>query len=141
LPPVTLKGNTRPLTVSNNKKISNDNFRVVTTHKKRMIQVNNLSKKYNGTTVLNIENLEIPKGSLGLVGNNGAGKTTFYFLDLIQPSTGSILNNGILVNASEDWKPLQLLLLTKAFDRLFDTGRVYFIGDLRVKTRLISMLY
>jgi ABC-type enterochelin transport system ATPase subunit len=26
-----------------------------------MIQVNNLSKKYNGTTVLNIENLEIPK--------------------------------------------------------------------------------
>jgi ABC-2 type transport system ATP-binding protein len=42
-----------------------------------MIQVNNLSKKYNGTTVLNIENLEIPKGSLGLVGNNGAGKTTF----------------------------------------------------------------
>jgi ABC-2 type transport system ATP-binding protein len=36
----------------------------------------------------------------------------------------SILNNGILVNASEDWKPLQLLLLTKAFDRLFDTGRV-----------------
>jgi hypothetical protein len=30
----------------------------------------------------------------------------------------------VLVNASEDWKPLQLLLLTKAFDRLFDTGRV-----------------
>jgi ABC-type multidrug transport system ATPase subunit len=27
-----------------------------------MIQVNNLSKKYNGTTVLNIENLEILKG-------------------------------------------------------------------------------
>jgi hypothetical protein len=28
-----------------------------------MIQVNQLSKKYNGTTVLNIENLEIPKGT------------------------------------------------------------------------------
>jgi ABC-2 type transport system ATP-binding protein len=41
-----------------------------------MIQVNNLSKKNNGTTVLNIENLEIGQ-SLGLVGNNGAGKTTF----------------------------------------------------------------
>jgi ABC-type polysaccharide/polyol phosphate transport system ATPase subunit len=35
--------------------------------------------------------------SLGLVGNNGAG-TTFLLFDLIQPSTGSILNNG-LVNA------------------------------------------
>jgi ABC-type molybdenum transport system ATPase subunit/photorepair protein PhrA len=77
LPPVTLKGNTRPLTVSNNKKISNDNFRVVTTHKKRMIQVNNLQKKYNGTTVLNIENLEIPKDKVWSCGNNGAGKTTF----------------------------------------------------------------
>ena len=41
-----------------------------------MIQVNQLSKTYNGTTVLKIENLEIPKGqSFGLVGNNGAGKT------------------------------------------------------------------
>jgi hypothetical protein len=58
------KRNTRPLTVSNNKKISNDNFRV-TTHKKRMIQVNNLSKKYNGTTVLNIENLEIQRTKFG----------------------------------------------------------------------------
>jgi len=61
-----------------------------------MIQVNNLSKKYNGISVLNIENLEIPKGqSFGLVGNNGAGKTTFFslLLDLIQPTTGHIFNN------------------------------------------------
>ena len=45
-----------------------------------MIQVNNLTKRYNlGTMVLNMPNLEIPKGqSFGLVGNNGAGKTTFF---------------------------------------------------------------
>ena len=44
-----------------------------------MIQVHNLSKTYNnGVKVLNVESLEIPKGqSFGLVGNNGAGKTTF----------------------------------------------------------------
>jgi ABC-2 type transport system ATP-binding protein len=66
-----------------------------------MIQVNNLSKKNNGTTVLNIENLEIPKGqSLGLVEITVPVKQPFsLLLDLIQPSTGSILNNGILVNA------------------------------------------
>ncbi len=40
-----------------------------------MINVQNLSKSYNGTTVLKIDTLEIPKGqSFGLVGNNGAGK-------------------------------------------------------------------
>jgi hypothetical protein len=61
LPPVTLKEK-YALTVSNNKKISNDKSLESSQHiKKRMIQVNNLSKKYNGTTVLNIENLEIPK--------------------------------------------------------------------------------
>jgi hypothetical protein len=54
----------------------------------------------------------------------------------------SIINNGILVNASEDWKPLQLLLLMKAFDRLF-TPEEYFISlaIYAVKTRLILMLY
>ena len=35
-----------------------------------MISVSNLSKSYNGVTVLNIENLDIPAGeSFGLVGN------------------------------------------------------------------------
>ena len=55
-----------------------------------MIQVTQLSKSYGPTTVLNIEHLDIPKGqSFGLVGNNGAGKTTFFslILDLIQPSS------------------------------------------------------
>jgi ABC-type multidrug transport system ATPase subunit len=55
-----------------------------------MIITSNLSKKYNGVSVLHIENLEIPKGqSFGLVGNNGAGKTTYFslLLDLIQPTT------------------------------------------------------
>ena len=72
-----------------------------------MIQVTNLSKKYNNTTVLNIANLEIPKGqSFGLVGNNGAGKTTFFslLLDLIDPTSGQIINHDIPVNTSEIWK-------------------------------------
>ena len=63
-----------------------------------MITTSNLSKKYNNYTVLNIEALEIPKGqSFGLVGNNGAGKTTYFslLLDLIQPTTGYIKNNNV----------------------------------------------
>lgn len=101
-----------------------------------MIQVNNLSKKYNETIVLNIESLEIPKGqSFGLVGNNGAGKTTFFslLLDLIQPTTGNILNNGIQVNTSENWKPFTASFLDESFliGYLTPEEYFYFIGDLR----------
>ncbi len=102
-----------------------------------MIQVNNLSKTYNnGVTVLNIQNLEIPKGqSFGLVGNNGAGKTTFFslLLDLIQPSSGCIKTNEIQVNTSEAWKPFTSAFIDESFLIGYLTAEeyFYFIGDLR----------
>lgn len=102
-----------------------------------MIQVNNLSKIYtNGKKVLNIANLEIPKGqSFGLVGNNGAGKTTFFslILDLIEPTTGSIINNGVTVNQSEAWKPFTSAFIDESFLIGYLTAEeyFYFIGDLR----------
>ncbi|MDC6404155.1 MULTISPECIES: ABC transporter ATP-binding protein [Maribacter] len=101
-----------------------------------MITVQNLSKKYGIQTVLNIENLEIPTGqSFGLVGNNGAGKTTFFslLLDLIQPSSGHIENNGIQVNTSEAWKPITSSFIDETFliGYLTPEEYFYFIGDLR----------
>lgn len=101
-----------------------------------MIQVSNLSKTYNGTTVLNIEHLEIKKGeSFGLVGNNGAGKTTFFslLLDLIQPSTGHIVSNKVQINQSEDWKPFTAAFLDESFliGYLTPEEYFYFIGELR----------
>jgi ABC-2 type transport system ATP-binding protein len=101
-----------------------------------MIQVNQLSKKYNGTTVLHIDNLSIPKGqSFGLVGNNGAGKTTFFslLLDLIQPTTGEIVNNEIPVHTSENWKHFTASFLDESFliGYLTPEEYFYFIGDLR----------
>ena len=102
-----------------------------------MIQVNTLSKTYNnGVTVLNIEKLEIPKGqSFGLVGNNGAGKTTFFslLLDLIQPTKGNIINNSVQVNTSEAWKPFTAAFIDESFLIGYLTAEEYFsfIGDLR----------
>ena len=101
-----------------------------------MIQVNNLTKTYKGITVLNIGNLEIQKGeSFGLVGNNGAGKTTFFslLLDLIEPSTGSITSNGIQVNKSEGWKPFTAAFIDETFliGYLTPEEYFYFIGELR----------
>lgn len=101
-----------------------------------MIHTQNLSKTYGAATVLNIENLEIPKGQcFGLVGNNGAGKTTFFslLLDLIEPSTGQILNNGVQVNTSEDWKPFTSAFIDESFliGYLTPEEYFYFIGELR----------
>lgn len=102
-----------------------------------MIQVTNLTKKYSsGVTVLNIASLEIPKGqSFGLVGNNGAGKTTFFslLLDLIQPSTGYITNQEIQVNTSEAWKSFTSAFIDESFLIGYLTAEeyFYFIGELR----------
>lgn len=101
-----------------------------------MIKSAELTKKYGNTTVLNIESLEIPKGqTFGLVGNNGAGKTTFFnlLLDLIQPTTGFITNNEIQVNKSEDWKPFTAAFIDESFliGYLTPEEYFYFIGDLR----------
>ena len=101
-----------------------------------MIKAQNLTKTYSGTTVLNIENLEIPKGqSFGLVGNNGAGKTTFFslLLDLIQPSTGYITSNNIQINTSEAWKPYTAAFIDESFliGYLTPEEYFYFVGELR----------
>jgi len=105
-----------------------------------MIKTVNLTKKYNDVTVLNIEQIDIPKGqSFGLVGNNGAGKTTYFslLLDLIQPSSGFIENNGVLVHESEDWKPFTSSFIDESFLIGYLTAEeyFYFIGDLRHQSR------
>jgi len=101
-----------------------------------MITTSDLSKAYKGNTVLNIPELSIPKGqSFGLVGNNGAGKTTYFslLLDLIRPTTGHIANNEVLVHESEDWKPFTSAFIDESFliGYLTPEEYFYFIGDLR----------
>jgi len=101
-----------------------------------MIQTTQLSKKYGSAEVLNINELEIPTGqSFGLVGNNGAGKTTYFniLLDLIRPTTGAIVNHDIQVNTSEDWKQFTGSFIDESFLIGYLTPEEYFdfIGDLR----------
>jgi ABC-2 type transport system ATP-binding protein len=101
-----------------------------------MITVHDITKTYGTQTVLNIPFLEIPKGqSFGLVGNNGAGKTTFFslMLDLIQPTTGKIINNGVQVDISEAWKPFTSAFIDETFliGYLTPEEYFYFIGELR----------
>ena len=101
-----------------------------------MITVNSLTKSYGEITVLNIDQLEIPKGQcFGLVGNNGAGKTTFFslLLDLIKTSTGEIISNDIAVAQSEEWKSFTSAFIDDSFliGYLTPEEYFYFIGELR----------
>ncbi len=101
-----------------------------------MITTTQLSKKYGTTTVLTIDSLAIPKGqTFGLVGNNGAGKTTYFnlLLDLINPTTGAIINHNIQVNKSEDWKPFTAAFIDESFliGYLTPEEYFYFVGELR----------
>ncbi len=101
-----------------------------------MIHATELSKKYGSTEVLHISELEIPTGqSFGLVGNNGAGKTTFFnlLLDLIRPTTGAIVNHDVVVNKSEDWKPFTGSFIDETFLIGYLTPEEYFdfIGSIR----------
>lgn len=105
-----------------------------------MITVHNLTKTYGENTVLNIDHLEIPKGqSFGLVGNNGAGKTTLFslLLDLIQPSSGHIINKDVQVDQSEDWKPFTSAFIDETFliGYLTPEEYFYFIGELRGRNK------
>jgi ABC-2 type transport system ATP-binding protein len=101
-----------------------------------MIHTTEISKKYGKTEVLNIDALEIPTGqSFGLVGNNGAGKTTYFniLLDLIRPTSGVITNHDIVVSKSEEWKNFTGSFIDESFLIGYLTPEEYFdfIGDLR----------
>ncbi len=95
-----------------------------------MIRVEHVSKSYNKKKVLHIESLSIPEHqSFGLVGNNGAGKTTFFhlLLDLIQADSGVITSFGTDVAKSEDWKQYTGSYLDENFLIPFLTPDEYFL--------------
>jgi len=94
-----------------------------------MIEVNNLTKIYGETTVLSIPNLVIRQNeSFGLVGNNGAGKTTFFrlLLDLIRANSGWIKSKSKDVKGTTDWKFYTGSYLDERFLIEFLTPEEYF---------------
>ena len=106
-----------------------------------MIKAYSLSKEYRGEKVLNLSELEIPKGELfGLIGNNGAGKTTFFslLLDLIEATSGTIEINNIMVHQSEAWKPFISAFIDESYliGYLTVEEYFYFLGSLRGKTKV-----
>jgi len=105
-----------------------------------MISVHNIGKFYTGKLVVDVQQLEIKEGEIvGLVGNNGAGKTTFFrlLLDLIKADRGEILSKEKNVAASEIWKQYTSAYLDEGFliDYLTPEEYFYFIGKLNNRSK------
>ncbi|MFD2582734.1 ABC transporter ATP-binding protein [Pedobacter vanadiisoli] len=95
-----------------------------------ILEVKKLQKVYGDKTVVNIEDLQIAAGeTVGLVGNNGAGKTTFFrmLLDLIRPTTGEVLSKGENVMQNDNWKNYTASFLDEGFLIDYLTPEEYFI--------------
>ncbi len=100
-----------------------------------MIKVKGLKKQYAGTTALHIPEMEIVAGeSFGLIGNNGAGKTTFFrlILDLLAATEGEVTSKKVQVSQSEEWKKYTGSYLDEGFliEYLSPAEYFNFIGSL-----------
>ena len=108
-----------------------------------MIRISNLKKSFGEVVACDIDALTIKSNEIiGLVGNNGAGKTTVFrlILDLLKPDEGSVClsgNNGneiveVRVNESEEWKTYTGAFIDDGFLIDFLTADEYldFIGKI-----------
>ncbi len=100
-----------------------------------MLTVNNIGKVYNGKIAVDINELHIQAGEIiGLAGNNGAGKTTFFrlILDLIRADRGEILSKDKSITKSEEWKQYTAAYLDEGFliNYLTPEEYFYFVGKL-----------
>ena len=94
-----------------------------------IIELNNLKKQYGSSVVLNITSLGLNEGELvGLVGNNGAGKTTMMrlMLDLIPATSGNVRIESRDVAINPVWKTFTGSYLDSSFLIDFYTPEEFF---------------
>ena len=93
------------------------------------ITIHNLTKKFGDKTAVCIPEFHLTHNEIvGLVGNNGSGKTTFFRLltDLTKADTGEVLLNGINPANSEAWKAHTGVYLDESFLIDYLTPEEYF---------------
>ncbi len=105
-----------------------------------MIELVNLQKVYGNQVALSVDKLKIDKNEfIGLVGNNGAGKTTMLslILDLIKSTTGFVTSKSQKVSETDDWKNYTGSFLNEGFLIPFLTPMEFleFVGKLHGKNK------
>ncbi len=90
-----------------------------------MIQVENISKSFNGRTVLRTVSLDIHEGeTLAIIGRSGSGKSVLmkHTIGLLQPDTGRVLVDGIDIGRIS-YKELRSV--RRQFGVLFQGGALF----------------
>jgi ABC-2 type transport system ATP-binding protein len=118
-----------------------------------VIQTNGLSKNYDGVSVLNGLNLNVPQHSIfGFLGPNGAGKTTTMklLLGLIKPSSGQgtvfghdIVHDSLAIRARIGYMPQQphFYPTMTARETVRFTARFFFKGpSAKIEARVNEVL-
>ena len=100
-------------------------------HKKKIIEIRNLTKKFNEKIILKNINLDLYEGeSLAIIGASGSGKSVLLknIIGLLKPEAGSIkINNVETVNLSRSKRENLLLELGITFQHgaLFDSLTIW----------------
>lgn len=93
------------------------------------LSLNNLKKCFGEKTAVDIQSFTVNSGDiLGLVGNNGAGKTTMFrlVLDLLKADEGRVSIDGMDPASCEDWKLSTGAFIDDSFLIDFLTPEEYF---------------
>lgn len=117
-----------------------------------MIELKNLTKKFDQFTAVDHLNLQIEKGEFfGLLGPNGAGKTTTISLlsTLLLPTQGEILIDGQQLNRKRPDLKRKLSVITQEYSMRQDMnmdeimeyqGRLYFMPRKEIRVRTEELL-
>jgi len=109
-----------------------------------MIEIQDLSKKFNGKTVLTGLNFQIQEGEIfGYLGPNGAGKTTTMriILGLLRPSSGKAMVFGGDLESNDELRNKVGILLENdglydglsAYENLYYYARLYNVSNIEEK--------
>ena len=117
-----------------------------------MIEIRNLTKKFDNFTAVESLNLKIETGEFfGLLGPNGAGKTTTISLlsTLLLPSQGEILIDGQTLNRNRPDLKRKISVITQEYSMRQDMnmdeimeyqGRLYFMPQKEIRRRTEELL-
>ena len=118
---------------------------------KKVIELKNICKQYDGTQILNSINLDIyDKEFVTLLGPSGCGKTTLLRIisGFVQPDSGDVFFDGQIINDIPPYKRNVNTVFQKyalfphlnVFDNIAFGLRVKKVPDSEIKTRVKEML-